>query len=661
MRNVNCFFKLYKFAYLYLELNPSNGKLILPEHMTGNEQNEKLFSEFPQVPTSEWEKKIVTDLKGADYNKKLIWNTEEGIQVKPYYRAEDLQGLEYIERLKEKQPQIFNTGSDNNWILRQDILTGDIGNANRFALEAVEHGADAVGLNATEVTTFKQMSALLQGIDLTKTWIYFISSKSYPLTLELFLYELSARHLNSEVVRGGINFDPLSYLLLHGEFYINFNNNIEETEYLLNTISKRLPLFRSIAVNGQYFQNSGSTLVQELGFSLSAANEYISSLTDKGFSVDFLATKVLFHFACGPNYFMEIAKLRAARILWAKIIEQYANKNPESLRMFIHSSTAAWNKTIYDPYVNMLRTTTEGMSAAIGQTDSLAIGPFDMPFSQPDDFSFRIARNQQLIFREESYLNRISDPASGAYYIERLTDSLAQNAWNLFRKVEGMGGMIEAVKSGFVQDEIEKNRNQKMADMALRKSVLIGTNQFPELKEMMLDKVQVFSRDDEKNTGTYKKLRPMRLSGTIEELRLSTEEFVSKGNRRPEVFLFTYGNLSMMRARAGFATNFFGCAGFSVIDNPGFDTVEEGIAAAIGKAPDIIVFCSSDEEYEDLAVRAVPALKSAIPALIAIVAGYPKEKIDALKKAGVDDFIHLRSNLPESLKKLSNQMGIPLK
>jgi len=628
--------------------------------MSNSKPSERLFSEFPPVSTAEWEEKILLDLKGADYEKKLIWKSEEGFQVKPYYRAEDLKGLEYIGILKKQHPQIFNSGRGNDWIVRQDILTDNITDANLLAREAVAHGAEALGLNAKEISTHKQMSALLQGLDPAKTWIYFISSKSYPLTLELFLYEIRARGLSGEQLRGGINFDPVSYLLLRGNFYVNFESNLEESDYLLNTIGKRLPLFRSITINGHYFQNAGSTLVQELGFSLSAANEYLASHTAKGFSVDFLAPRMLFHFACGSNYFMEIAKLRAARILWARIIEQYGYKNQESLRMFIHSSTAVWNKTVYDPFVNMLRTTTEGMSAAIGQTDSLAIGPFDMAFRPADDFSSRIARNQQLIFREESYLNRTNDPASGAYYIESLTDSLAQHAWELFLKVEAMGGMIEAVKTGFIQDDIEKKRNLKESDIAQRKSVLIGTNEFPNLNEMMHGKVQTVECANDISEGTYKKLRPFRVSRAIENLRLATEEFVSRGKRRPEVFLFTYGNVSMMRARAGFATNFFGCAGFSVIDNHGFDTFEEGITATLAAAPDIMVFCSSDQEYEEIAINVVPILKAAIPGLIIVVAGFPKDNIEVLKKAGVDDFIHIRCNLVDSLRNFSSQIGIPL-
>ena len=230
--------------------------------MDNSELNEALFTEFPEVTTGEWEKKILADLKGADYAKKLFWDTGEGFLVKPYYRTEDLEGLEYFTRLKKDQPAISGQGQSNNWIIRQDILTSDIAEANRLAVDAVAHGANAVGLNAKEITTHKQMTALLHGIDLAKTWVYFTASKSYPLTLELFIYEMTSGSLNGGDLKGGLNFDPLSYLLLKGDFYVSFSNNLEEAEYLINTISKRLPHFRSLTVNAHIFQNSGSTLVQ---------------------------------------------------------------------------------------------------------------------------------------------------------------------------------------------------------------------------------------------------------------------------------------------------------------------------------------------------------------------------------------------------------------
>jgi methylmalonyl-CoA mutase len=625
--------------------------------MEYNEQS-GLFAEFPPVPTQAWEEKINADLKGADYQKKLIWTTDEGFTVKPYYRAEDLQGLDYLQSLPGQSPYVRgNKKSGNNWIVRQDILVPDIEMANRQALDAIAKGAGAVGLVATEVTTHKQMNQLLAGIDLSKTGINFISSRSYPLTLELFIYEVNHRGEGGDHIMGSINFDPLSYLLLHGDFYVNWTHNIEETEYLLNTIQKRLPQFRAININGHYFQDSGSSLVQELGFSLASANEYLSSITEKGMPVDTLASRMMFSLATGSNYFMEIAKLRAMRLLWARLVEQYNPGLEASMKTFIHSSTALWNKTIYDPYVNMLRTTTEGMSAILGNADSVTIHPFDISFRDTGDFSGRIARNQQLVLKEESYLDKVADPAAGSYYVENLTDSIANNAWELFKTVEEKGGMIECLKTGFIQDQVTESRRQKEMAIAQRKTIVLGTNQYPNTLETMLENVRS-AGEQLPVTAPYKTLTPFRISTGFEKVRLATEAFILKGNKRPSVFLFTMGNLAMLRARAGFSANFFGCAGYEIIDNQGFTTVQEGVDEALLSGAEIAVICSSDDEYPLIVPEIAGKLKKTKPELRIVVAGYPTEIVEMLKEAGVDDFIHIRSNLLDTLQEYQKILGI---
>ncbi len=624
------------------------------------EENKALdfLTQFPPVSTQSWEEKIYSDLKGADYEKKLIWKSDEGFRVKPYYRCEDLAGLEYLQSLPDEPPYVRGVKrSNNDWQVRQDILVSDIEQANKHALDAIAKGAKAVGLDASEVSTHKQMTQLLSGIDLTKTGVYFIRSRSYPLTLELFIYEVNHRGEGGEHIQGAINFDPISYLLLNGDFYVSWAHNIGEAEYLLTTSQKRLPHFRSITINGHFFQNSGSSLVQELAFSLASANEYLSGLTDKGYAVDFLSSRMMFSLAVGPNYFMEIAKLRAMRLLWARLVEQYKPDSPGAMKAFIHAATATWNKTVYDPYVNMLRTTTEGMSAALGNADSVSVTPFDVAFKESGDFSDRIARNQQLILKEESYLNKVSDPGAGSYYIENLTHSMAHHSWALFQQVEERGGMIECLKSGFIQDQVMMTRKQKEADIAQRKIVLIGTNQYPNTQETMLNSVEV-AGEGEFSGSVYKKLTPFRIASEFETVRLATERHVKSGGKRPSVFLFTMGNLAMLRARAGFASNFFGCAGYEVIDNPGFNAITKGVEAALGANSEIVVICSSDEEYPAIVPEIAKQLKRGNPKVCVVVAGYPKEIVDFLKDAGVDDFIHVRSNLLESLKKYQNILGI---
>ena len=626
--------------------------------MDNNEQT-KLFSEFPPVSTAAWEEKILTDLKGADYNKKLVWKTAEGFDVKPYYRAEDLQGLEYLKSLPDASPYVRGIRSENNdWIIRQDFCSENLEESNALACEAIAKGVGMVGLKARDISTHKQMSQLLAGINLAKTGVSFITSQSYPLTLELFIYELSHRGESGEKVQGSLNFDPISYLLLHGDFYVDWHHNTEEAGYLLNTIRQRLPRFKAITVNGHYFQDAGSTLVQELAFSLAAANEYLAGLTDKGFTIDEVTPHVQLSLGIGPDYFLEIAKLRAARLLWTRMVEQYKPLNEESLRVFIHSTTSLWNKSIYDPYVNMLRTTTEGMSAALGNADSVNILPFDAPYKNADEISRRIARNQQFVLKEESYLNKIIDPAGGSYYVENLTHSIAQHAWDLFKEVEARGGMIECIKSGYIQDEVGRSRVQKEMDIAQRKIVMLGTNMYPNVYETMADKIQ--HPDTVHNTvgNTCKKLVPFRGARAFEEVRLATERYVRQGNKRPVVFLFTMGNLAMLRARAGFTSNFFGCAGYDIRDNQGFATIDEGVEAALAAEAEVVVICSSDEDYIEIVPGIAEKLKKSRNSIVVVVAGYPKDHADSFRSAGVDDFIHVRSNLLETLRNFNVRLGI---
>ncbi|MFH1936948.1 MAG: methylmalonyl-CoA mutase family protein [Bacteroidota bacterium] len=620
---------------------------------------DNLFQEFPPVMTGEWEEKIKNDLKGDNYARKLIWNTPEGFPVKPYYRSEDLEGLEYLKNLPGEFPYIrgFRQGG-NDWIIRQDILSGQVDEANKSALDAIKNGAQAIGFNAREIITHSQMQAILNGIDLEQIAVHFFRSRSYPLTAELLLYEIERQGIDQQWVTGSINFDPVSYLLVHGDIYLSQDNDLEETEYLVKTLQKKLPQFRVINVNGYRFQDAGSTLVQELAFTLASGNEYLAGLTERGFPPDSVASRITFTFAISSSYFLEIAKLRAARLLWSKIVDQYHPANLGSCRMNIHCVTARWNKTIVDPFVNMLRTTTEGMSAALGNTDSLSLLPFDIAYKTPEPFAERIARNQQMILKEESSIHKVVDPAAGAYFIENMTDSIALHAWNLFKEVEERGGMVESVKQEYIQDAVTASRRQKEMDFAQRKLLLLGTNQYPNLSDKILDRISTKDTREDGSPSTYKKMLPFRAAEPFEKLKFATERHLASGQKEPTVFLFTMGNLAMLRARAGFATNFFGCAGFRIIDNPGFGSVDQGVQEALASSADIIVICSSDDEYRKIVPDITCKLKEQRPSLLVVVAGFPEGIAEELQKAGVDGFIHVKSNLLEELTAYQHRLGI---
>jgi len=612
---------------------------------------EKLFSEFPPVSTPEWEKLIEKDLKGADYEKKLVWKTNEGFNVQPYYRAEDLEKLNHMNSFPGEFPYVRGNKTDNNnWLIRQDIIVEDVTEANKKALFVLERGVESLGFIFTGVPSVNQLHALLENIVPEAIEINLVCGSFFEEVFKKFIAVLSEKGCNLNEVKGSITYNPLTEMALTGTFA-----NFKDGKTLIE-LGYDLPKFKTLVVHGSIFHNSGSSAVEELGFSLATAAEYLNKYTEEGFSIEDIASRMRFDFAVGGNYFMEIAKIRAARILWAKMVEAYNPTDKSVAQMFVHSTTSNWNKTVYDPYVNMLRTTTEAMSSVIGGTDSLTVNAFDESYETPSEIGERIARNQQLLLKEESYMDKVADPAAGSYYIETLTASIAEEAWKIFLATEEKGGFTEAMKKGFVQDTINATATKRDQDIAMRKEIFLGTNQFPNFTETMKLNLgeEIFEAADfTSKKAKIKTLKPYRGAQAFEALRYKTDVF-SKKNKRPLAFMLTFGNVGMRKARASFASNFFACAGFEVQDNNGFTSAQEGVDAAKAANAQIIVICSSDDEYTDLA----PAVKELSGDAIIVVAGYPKEIMEDLKAKGIEHFIHVKSNVLETLKKFQTELGI---
>ncbi len=619
------------------------------------DQNNKtgLFSEFAPVSTKEWEEKILEDLKGADYEKKLVWSTLEGLKIRPYYRAEDLENLSHVKALPAQYPFVRGKKvKHNNWIIRQDFEDDNPAEANAKALNALKKGAEAVGFNAREIHDELQLKQLLEGIDITQTPVNFVHSKNYLILYRRLVSLLEKSTQKAVETKGSMNFDPLGYFLLYGKFYNTAEDNFNEATELLRVAHQATPEFRVINVNGQHFHNAGANIVQELAFALSQGNEYLVALTERGISVDDIAPHIQFTIAVGSNYFLEIAKLRAVKMLWAKIVEQYNPQSGESMKINIHAVTSGWNKSIYDPHVNMLRTTTEAMAAAIAGVDSLSVEPFDITYKKPDAFSSRIARNQQIVLKNEAWFSKVADAAAGSYYIENITDAIADATWKLFVQIEEAGGFVNTVETGFIKDEIEKTCQKRDMEIAMRKQIFVGVNQYPNILERMLSKIRPTAK-----LSDLGGLLPYRGVQAFEALRMSVENHETKGFSIPKVYLFTYGNLAMRKARATFATNFFGCAGYQVHEAPAVNNMEEGIQKALESKAEIIVFCSSDEEYAEI-IPAATTIKEKLPHTQVVVAGNPKEIMEQLNEAGVGHYIHMRTNALESLQRFNDLLGI---
>ncbi len=614
----------------------------------------KLFDEFPPIDTQLWEEKIQADLKGADYEKKLIWKTLEGFKIKPYYRAENTENLSYLQALPGEFPFVRGYKTNSNvWRIREEIVVKNVAKANADALKAVAQGATALTFIVKDLAYREEMATLLKGINMEDVAIHFFSSFSYSLLADLLIEFVKNSGFSPDKIRGSFNFDSIGYYLLHGKYYNSKEDNFNEAAALIKLMKANLPLFRVINVNGVHFLNAGATAVQELAYVLASANEYAAQMSDRGLDIDDVFANIQLTFGVGSNYFMEIAKLRAARMLWARLAEQYKPARTASLTVAIHACSGTWNKSVYDPYVNMLRLTTECMSAAIGGANAITILPFNNTYAETDEFSARIARNIQIILKEEAYLDKVIDPAAGSYYLESLTDEIAQLSWEYFKRIEEKGGMLAVMESGTLKQEIENTAAQRNMDIAIRKIPVLGTNIFPNLKENMLDEIQV-SRHNEEHS--YLKL--YRGAEIFEIIRLATEKFVKKGNTRPKVFLATYGNLAMRKARAGFATNFFGCAGYQISDEFVIKDIAETVKAIKDYQANIVVICSSDEEYAQQAGELARAVKQGNGHIIVIIAGYPKELTEQLKSDGVDNFIHVRVNVAETLAGYNKLLGI---
>lgn len=618
------------------------------------EINEKLFSDFSPVSTEQWMEKITADLKGADFEKKLVWKTNEGFKVKPFYRKEDLEGLKTTDALPGEFPYLRgNKKNSNAWLVRQEIDADDALQANAKALDILNKGVDSLSfhLNARRLDA-AYLETLLKDICAECVELNFTVCQGHVVELaNLLVAYFQAKGYDLSKLEGSINYDPMGKMLSKGKE----KGSLLDTSKALIAATAALPGYRVLNVGAVALNNAGAYIYQELGYALAWGNEYMSQLTEAGVPATTVARKIKFNFGISSNYFLEIAKFRAARMLWADIVAQYLGEDDCkcAAQMRVHAETSSFNLTLFDSYVNLLRTQTEAMSAALAGVDSMTVVPFDKVYETPNDFSERLARNQQLLLKEESHFDKVIDPAAGSYYIENLTVAIAQQAWKLFLDVEEKGGFYASVKAGTVQEAVNASNKARHEAVARRKEILLGTNQYPNFKELSdgkqpLEAVCCCGGQHDACEKACATLAFDRAASEFEALRLQTEA----SGKRPKAFMLTIGNLAMRQARAQFSCNFLACAGYEVIDNLGFATVEEGVEAALAAKADIVVLCSSDDEYAEYAI---PAFKALNGRAMFIVAGAPA-CMDELKAAGIENFIHVRVNVLETLKEYNAKL-----
>jgi len=711
-----------------------------------NKSNDEkgLLEEFSVPSYDEWLALVNEQLKGAPFEKKLVKQSAEGISIQPIYLRQDVQDLSpritppgqfpfirgtrasgnTVRSWSVSQPFRFPLVGQFNEVAKQDLARGltclqlTLDDAGKSGLDPDQSVVGAVGSNGVSIVNKEDVAQALNGIDLTALQFQLEGGLSGASLLLLLLAYCRQGNVPFEDLKGSMMFDPLADLAASGSLPVSLSAVYDRMAVLVGMSRDVVPGLKSVGIDGRPYCEGGGNAAQELGFAMAAAVEYFRELQQRGVAIDDFASAVSFSFATGSDFFLEIAKLRAARYLWARIIALLGGSEA-SQKVTLHSVSARYNKTVYDPYVNMLRTTTEAFSAVIGGTDILTVAPFDDLFGLPDEMSRRTARNLQIVLKEECHGNRVIDPAGGSWFVENLTDSLGESAWSVFQEVEKAGGMAAALKSGMVQEVIAEVDQQRRRKLGQRKDVAVGTNMYANLTETLPEVRQpdyesvwqtraeeakaaksahtaaqdlellaemAGGRDIDisalvdagvqaavkgatlgelavgfmgKATGseTVNPIAMQRRTTAYETLRQKSAEMIERTGKAPVVFFANMGPLRQHKARADFSAGFFEPGGFSVVSPDGFDTVEDAVAATLDSGALVTVICSTDNTYPDLVPPFVEQIKQKKPDITVIVAGYPKDHVVQFQELGVDDFIHVKADNLQILTNLQAKAG----
>jgi len=662
-----------------------------------------LFAEFEELPKNKWEEMIRNDLRGKDYKNHIFWNSAEGFETDSFFVQNDLNDIMFHKTSPGVPPFTRGRTAKPGWIICEQLFERDPNEANSQIKNMIKAEAGSIlikteasaddgmlgpDLTGTQIQSQSDFDTLFQMIDLNKLTPLFNSGMVTPAILAMYLNHLEKNQFDPNTCRALFFYDPFTWLAKHGSLPCK-NQQIDQAIAELSGFNQ----YKTLSADGLFYHSAGASIIQEIGIVLAIGSEFLQRSAKNGRSVEDTAAAFHTRVSAGPLLFPEIAKLRALRTLWNNVVTAYDADSSESA-LHIHSMTSPWNKSFLDPYNNILRSATEALSAVIGGADFITIEPFDAQFRQPDNFSKRISRNVHHILKHEAHLSKVTDQAGGSYYVEKLTDKIAEKSWEFFQTIEKQGGIVKALEGRIIQSAITESREKKQKAFDTQQKSLIGVNKHPKHDEKLpatffrseftdsLRKTD-FELDDKveklietlrlsfKNGASlgdvvshflkpqkqlFKPVEPVRLAKTIEEVRVAAEKFSEKENRKPKAALLLAGDKKMRKARASFSQNFLGCGGYELEEFTVDDNLEDTVNTILKNKPDIAVLCSSDAEYDSLVKPFCDAFSE--PAPILVLAGYPADKIDEYRNAGIDFFIHRKANLVETLQQIHKQLNI---
>lgn len=702
------------------------------------------FDEFALPTNQEWHNEVLTALKGASFEKRMYTDTYEGIKLSPIYTLEDTEDILRDNDLPGMPP--YRRGSSASgyisqpWAISQSCENVLPEEANLSMIREIKKGSETVyfeldactraGTDPKEkffkgdyrgvsVSTLEDAYKLLKGLDLSAKPIHIYAGASVIPILSLFAAEAraSGRAGSIKKYKGCIGADPLGELAAEGKLPIPLEELYDEMALAIQWAEEEMPDIKTILVRGDPYHNGGSNSTQEAAYAVSAAISYIRAMMYRGIEPDTTIKHIRFSLSIGANFFMEIARLRAIKMVWSQVVDSFGVDSEKSGKMDIIARTSRFTATVNDPYVNILRSTTQAFSGAVGGVSSLQVGCFDEAVRPGGEIAKRIARNIQIMLQTEFDLLQPTDPAGGAWYIETLTLQVAEEIWSLMQNTDSNGGFLKSLEDGHIQENVEKIFNSRLKNLAFRSDRALGTNMYPNNNEQALeyespygeelfrkrkDAVDSYKEimDNEHTHNTLNMIMPSiegrkgalveavinsfmagasigevrdvlndgfdgevkvkpigahRWTEKFEALRKRTENYIARTGDNIRVFLVNIGPIPQHKARADFSTGFMEVAHFQVLKNTGFETTDEAVDAAVRSGADVAVICSTDDTYPELVPPIAQGIKAKNPAMKLYLAGAPVPEFkESYLKAGIDDFIHVRANCYEILQSIQN-------
>ena len=671
----------------------------------GPEKNAATSTTSLDAALAAWRSQIDKDLKGADFNRRLVTRTPEGIALQPLYTRANLPASISTREKPGEAP--FRRGLVNQPTCRklQSIRRPDPAAFNTAIKHALMNGQDAVVLPHVDTAgsdwsphQLDDLTTALADVELTAVPVHLRTGADPLPAAALYLAHAKARGMATEELSGSVAADPIGESARSGSAPTDDAALLNNLDGWTQWCASHAPGLRTIAINATVWSDAGANATQELGFALATMAEYLREFAGRELDGLTVLRHSLVTFGVGPKFFTELAKFRAWRVVVSKLLVGLGEDPMTAQGMAVHAQVGAWNKSQLDVHANMLRSTTEALSAIVGGVDGLQVPSFDEVLSEHSVMGERIARNLHAIIGEEFGFSNTQDAGGGSWYIENLSDSLARGAWDVFREIEKQGGMRAALKADWPQSQVQAVVASRESDFAVRKSGMIGTNSFPNLRDRLsettsagstacsvgLDSVDARAWPECLSAAvaairdgvavaeatpapakpiamtTFTPAVPYRAAAVFETLRRRAQKIENERGRDLTALMLKMGPVKQHKPRAEFATEFVSVGGFAPSAKQTFATASEAAMTAIESDADVAVICSTDETYPELVPEIARAIKAAKPAMQIVLAGLPREEamVECFRSAGVDEFIHVRAHVPDVLGRLLTALEV---